>query len=145
MQQNEKYSLLLNLQADERLNAEIDKIVKARATEIVRSMVNNEIDEYIKRMVTEIVAAKLSKLSDIEIRQMVRQVIQNSLYEAKINQVVSDVLVERFNERDWLDMVERCARNHVNMYSAAKINEILKGVVQADVINAISEALLKRD
>lgn len=145
MQQNEKYSLLLNLQADERLNAEIDKIIKARVTEIVRSMVNNEIDDHIKRMVTDIITAKLSKLNDIDIRNMVRQFVQSSLYEAKINQVVSDVLVERFNERDWLDMVERCARNHVNMYSAAKINEILKGVVQADVINAIGEALLKRD
>lgn len=132
---NQKFALTLALEENEELMAEIDALIRERAKAIVREeaekMLGGAIQEEAKRVAEAKIAAMPSYDFNRDVRNAIHSVIQ---WDDDMLKIVKETV------ENW------CKNNSYTINCNIKdfIYQKLSGIVQVDVIKAVTDALTKR-
>jgi hypothetical protein len=132
---NQKFALTLALEENEELMAEIDALIRERAKAIVREeaekMLGGAIQEEAKRVAEAKIAAMPSYDFNRDVRNAIHSVIQ---WDDDMLKIVKETV------ENW------CKNNSytINCHIKDFIYHKLSGIVQVDVIKAVTDALTKR-
>lgn len=132
---NRKFALTLALEENEELMAEIDALIRERAKAIVREeaekMLGGAIQEEAKRVAEKKIEAMPSYDFDRCVRNAVRSVIQ---WDDDMYKTASEAV------NNWCKDNSYTINSHIKDFIHAK----LAGIVQVDVIKAVTNALINK-
>lgn len=140
MNKNQKYTLTLNLEADDDLNRAVDELIRARVLDVIRSQCDHIITEYVKTEFPKVIGKRLSQFSELDIKRQVQFAARDILTSDKGRKILKDGVREALSRNDsWpiSHMMSGACQDYVNRK--------LDGVVDAKVIKAVVDAVTPKD
>lgn len=132
---NQKFALTLALEENEELMAEIDALIRERAKAIVREeaekMLGGAIQEEAKRVAT----AKISAMPGFDFQRAVRNAVHSVIqWDDDMRKIASEAV------ENWCKTNSYTINSHIQDFIHTK----LAGIVQVDVIKAVTSALINK-
>lgn len=138
-------SVTIDLANDEQLNQEIDALIRARVISITRSECDIAIDQIVKQEATRILSDRLEKFnSNEQVELMARQVIRKYMETYSGVKVLRDVIFEVLDSDSVRQRIDQITQDAIMGRCADFIKRKLDGIVQADVIQCVIEAMNKK-
>ena len=133
---NKKYTITLDLQSDEALNQEIDRLLEARITERIRANCQSVIDNAVNEMVPKIINERVRELEKYSLRSIMQSTMFSVLNTLEVRKMFSEEIAKCLN--DGRIDIDRMINRAVSINVSSKLD----GVVPESTIRAIVQSLL---
>lgn len=132
---NRKFALTLALEENEELMAEVDALIRERAKAIVREEAEKMLGGSIQEEAKRVAEKKIADMPFLDFRSAIRNAVHQTIqWDGDMREMANEAMEK------W------CKNNSYSINCVIRdcVNNKLSGVVQADVIKAVSDALTKR-
>lgn len=136
---NQKFVLNLHLEQNEELMAEVDGLLRERAKAIVREEAEKMLGGSIQEEAKRVAKNSIEKLSAYDWKAIARQAVRDDYYLRIDWRKIFKEEVEAYINAQFEDIVKDALNRYVREHAYSTLN----GLVQADVIKAVIDAITK--